>query len=45
MFILFQQSHFLHKIHSSALLFKHIVLGSNGKKTFYDQIFITMRMT
>ena len=31
MLTLLQQSHFLHKIHSDALPFKHVVLDSNGK--------------
>ena len=38
MFILLQQSHFLHKIYFNALPFKHVVLGGN-KKLWKKNIF------
>ena len=48
MVILFQQSHFLRKIHSNALPFEHVGLAGNEnlgrKKLIYDQTFITMGM-
>ena len=47
--ILLQKSHFFHKILINELPYKHVVLGANGKlwrkKSFYDQTFITIKMT